>query len=121
MTMFRQIATPLALSPCGRGRSPVRGGGRGVGGASRRSAAHPSPNPLPQGERAPIRRSLVLFALLALAACHVVKSDKPQAETATYGAGDNWPNPGGDWAGSHYSRLTDINAQNVAEEVNGRE
>ena len=27
-------------------------------------------------------------------------------DTSTYGAGDDWDNPGGDWAESHFSRLT---------------
>ncbi len=31
------------------------------------------------------------------------------------GAGDDWDNPGGDWAGSHFSRLTDITPENVGE------
>ncbi|MGZ3266808.1 MAG: outer membrane protein assembly factor BamB family protein, partial [Croceibacterium sp.] len=60
-------------------------------------------------------RKLALFAALALAACNAVTADKPQIDTNTYGAGDNWDNPGGDWAGSHYSRLTDINANNVGQ------
>jgi quinohemoprotein ethanol dehydrogenase len=60
-------------------------------------------------------KRLVFLAALALASCHFVKSGNPQIDTSTYGAGDNWPNPGGDWAGSHYSRLTDISPGNVAE------
>jgi quinohemoprotein ethanol dehydrogenase len=60
-------------------------------------------------------RKLALFAALALAACNAVTSDKPQVDTATYGAGDNWDNPGGDWAGSHFSRLTDIGPGNVGQ------
>ena len=48
-----------ALSPCGRGGSPVRGGGKGVGGDSRRRAAVPSPIPLPQGEKVIARRSML--------------------------------------------------------------
>ena len=59
-------------------------------------------------------RALVVAAALALAACSQ-GSDKPQVDTGTYGAGDDWDNPGGDWAGSHFSRLTDINAENVGQ------
>jgi quinohemoprotein ethanol dehydrogenase len=60
-------------------------------------------------------RLFALAAAFALAACNAVTSDKPKVDTTTYGAGDNWENPGGDWAGSHYSRLTDISAQNVGQ------
>lgn len=58
----------------------------------------------------------LFLALLALAGCKVVKTDEPAApELANYGAGDNWDNPGGDWAGSHFSRLTDISKDNAAQ------
>jgi quinohemoprotein ethanol dehydrogenase len=64
---------------------------------------------------AAVKRWLFL-ALLALAGCKVVKTDEPAApELANYGAGDNWDNPGGDWAGSHFSRLTDISKDNAAQ------
>jgi quinohemoprotein ethanol dehydrogenase len=59
-------------------------------------------------------RAIALLFAFALAACNAVTSDKPQVDTSTIGAGDDWDNPGGDWAGSHYSRLTDIDTQNVA-------
>src|SRR5690606_37662363 len=51
-------------------------------------------------------RALVLAASLALAACS--GSSAPDIDTSTYGAGDDWNNPGGDCAESHFSRLTDI-------------
>ncbi|MEO0061653.1 MAG: hypothetical protein RLZZ08_213 [Pseudomonadota bacterium] len=54
-------------------------------------------------------------ALLALASCSVRDDPKPVVDTSVYGAGDNWDNPGGDWAGSHFSRLTDINKDNAAQ------
>ncbi len=53
-------------------------------------------------------------ALLALAGCSS-HSDAPDIDTSTYGAGDNWDNPGGDWAGTHFSRLTDITRDNVGQ------
>ncbi|HYD24534.1 MAG TPA: PQQ-dependent dehydrogenase, methanol/ethanol family [Croceibacterium sp.] len=51
--------------------------------------------------------------LLALAAC--TDATIPQVDTSVIGAGDDWDNPGGDWAGSHFSRLTDITPENVGE------
>ncbi|WP_119082257.1 PQQ-dependent dehydrogenase, methanol/ethanol family [Altererythrobacter sp. B11] len=60
-----------------------------------------------------MRRLLIAAAAaLALAGCSK-GTDKPDIDTSVYGAGDDWDNPGGDWAESHFSRLTDINAQNV--------
>ena len=59
-------------------------------------------------------RKLLAAALLALAACSS-GSDAPEVDTSVYGAGEDWDNPGGDWAGSHFSRLTDINKDNVGE------
>ena len=56
-------------------------------------------------------RALIAAAALALAACSGGTGDLP----ADYGAGDDWDNPGGDWAGSHFSRLTDIAPENVGE------
>jgi quinohemoprotein ethanol dehydrogenase len=58
-------------------------------------------------------RALVLAASLVLAACS--GSSAPDIDTSTYGAGDDWDNPGGDWAESHFSRLTDISAENVGQ------
>jgi len=52
--------------------------------------------------------------LLALAGCSQ-GSDAPQVDTSVIGAAENWDNPGGDWAGSHFSRLTDITPANVGE------
>jgi quinohemoprotein ethanol dehydrogenase len=40
--------------------------------------------------------------------------DPASIDTDVYGAGDDWDNPGGDWAESHYSRLIDIDKGNVA-------
>ena len=56
-------------------------------------------------------RALIAAAALALAACSGGTGDLPD----DYGAGDDWDNPGGDWASSHFSRLTDISADNVDE------
>ncbi|TIX49590.1 PQQ-dependent dehydrogenase, methanol/ethanol family [Alteraurantiacibacter aquimixticola] len=58
------------------------------------------------------RISIAFAAALALAACG---EDVPEVDTSIYGAGENWDNPGGDWAESHFSRLEGINADNVAE------
>lgn len=52
-------------------------------------------------------------ALLVLASCTGRHDEKPVVDTSAYGAGDNWDNPGGDWAGSRFSRLTDIARGNV--------
>ncbi len=57
-------------------------------------------------------RKLVAAALLVLAAC---SQPAPEVDTSTIGAGEDWDNPGGDWAGSHFSRLTDITKENVGE------
>src|SRR5688572_33400980 len=59
-------------------------------------------------------RKLIAAALFALAACSQ-SSEAPKVDTSVIGAGDNWDNPGGDWAGSHFSRLTDITPANVGE------
>lgn len=53
-------------------------------------------------------RALVAAAALALAACS-------GGGAGDYGAGDDWDNPGGDWAESRFSRLTDISPDNVGE------
>jgi len=57
-------------------------------------------------------RRFLAAALLALAAC---TQGAPEVDTSVIGAGDDWDNPGGDWAGSHFSRLTDITPENVGE------
>jgi quinohemoprotein ethanol dehydrogenase len=57
-------------------------------------------------------RALAAAALALLAAC-AAADDAPQVDTAVIGALDDWDNPGGDWAGSHFSRLTDISPANV--------
>jgi quinohemoprotein ethanol dehydrogenase len=59
-------------------------------------------------------RKLLAVALLALAAC-TQGTNAPQVDTSVIGAGDNWDNPGGDWAGSHFSRLGDITKDNVGQ------
>lgn len=60
-----------------------------------------------------IRRLVpALFLPLALVACG---EDVPRIDTSTYGAGANWETTGGDWAGSHFSRLTGITKDNVAD------
>jgi len=56
-------------------------------------------------------RQWLAAALLLLAGC--TDATIPQVDTSVIGAGDNWDNPGGDWAGSHFSRLTDITPANV--------
>ncbi|HEU4651315.1 MAG TPA: PQQ-dependent dehydrogenase, methanol/ethanol family, partial [Croceibacterium sp.] len=59
-------------------------------------------------------RALLAGALLALAGCSQA-SEAPSVDTSVYGAGDDWDNPGGDWAGSHFSRLTEIRKDNVGQ------
>lgn len=59
-------------------------------------------------------RRIIVAALLALAACSP-GSEAPEVDTTVIGAGEDWDNPGGDWAGSHFSRLTDIAKDNVGE------
>ena len=61
-----------------------------------------------------IRRALALAALALIAACSKTY-DAPKVDTSVYGAGDNWDNPGGDWAGSHFSRLGDITRENAGQ------
>ena len=53
-------------------------------------------------------------ALLTLAGCSG-QSERSGVDTATIGAGDDWIATGGDWAGSHFSRLTDITKDNVSQ------
>ncbi|MEO6152878.1 MAG: PQQ-dependent dehydrogenase, methanol/ethanol family [Croceibacterium sp.] len=64
-----------------------------------------------------MRAHLLAVALLALTGCKVVKTDAvaPTAAQTAYGAGDNWDNPGGDYAGSHFSRLTDMTKENAGQ------
>ena len=61
-----------------------------------------------------MRACLAAAALALLAACSS-GSDAPEIDTSVYGAGDDWDNPGGDWAESHFSRLTDITPENAGE------
>jgi len=66
-----------------------------------------------------MRRALAALTALALAACTAAVSQPAAAPLVpagpALGAGENWDNPAGDWAGSRYSRLTDITARNVGE------
>jgi len=47
---------------------------------------------------------------MLLASCSMQDASNPPP----IGAGNDWDNPGGDWAGSHFSRLTDITKDNIA-------
>ncbi|GAA0271718.1 PQQ-dependent methanol/ethanol family dehydrogenase [Alteraurantiacibacter aestuarii] len=59
-----------------------------------------------------MRRALFIgMAALALTACG---DDVPEVDTSVYGAGENWDNPGGDWAESHFSRLEGLTKENVS-------
>lgn len=58
-------------------------------------------------------RKLALGAALLLAACS--QNSAPPVDTSQYGAGANWDNPGGDWAGSHFSRLGGLTKDNVGQ------
>jgi len=66
-----------------------------------------------------MKRIAPAFAALALAACTALASQQaaitPPVAEAPLGAGENWDNPGGDWAESHFSRLTDITPANAGE------
>jgi quinohemoprotein ethanol dehydrogenase len=46
---------------------------------------------------------------------HAGHATPDRGRSSVIGAGDDWDNPGGDWAGSHFSRLTDITPANVGE------
>ena len=97
--------------------------GRGRGWASGAFADGPNPNRCSFGTPSvPHKRegkwlfALAALCLAALSGCKVVKTDEaPKVSTAALGAGDNWDNPGGDWAGSHFSRLTDISKANAGQ------
>ncbi|MBO9582169.1 MAG: PQQ-dependent dehydrogenase, methanol/ethanol family [Sphingobium sp.] len=58
-----------------------------------------------------MKRLIGALCLLALAGCSGLGGGK--ADTSL--AADNWSTPGGDIGKSHYSTLTDINAQNAAQ------
>ena len=60
-------------------------------------------------------RALFAAGLLALMAACSSGGHAPEAQTLVYGAGDNWDNPGGDWAESHFSRLTDVTKDNAGQ------
>ena len=60
-------------------------------------------------------RPILAAAALALLAACSNQYDAPAVDTGTIGALDNWDNPGGDWAESRFSRLTDIDKDNVDE------
>jgi quinohemoprotein ethanol dehydrogenase len=59
-------------------------------------------------------RRLALAATLLLAACQQ-QPGTPSVDTSEYGAGADWDNPGGDWAGSHFSRLGGLTKDNVGQ------
>lgn len=61
-----------------------------------------------------IRSAFAAAALALLAACSQ-GFDPSEVDTSVYGAGDDWDNPGGDWAGSHFSRLGDITKENAGQ------
>jgi quinohemoprotein ethanol dehydrogenase len=67
----------------------------------------------------PVKRllALIVAALIpcALLACADATVVAPEIDTSVIGAGDDWDNPGGDWAGSRFSRLTDIKKANAGE------
>jgi quinohemoprotein ethanol dehydrogenase len=52
-----------------------------------------------------------LVAVGLVAACAQV--GEAGKDVSVFGAGDDWDNPGGDWAESRYSRLGDISKENV--------
>lgn len=56
-----------------------------------------------------------LAVSLALSACSAGDDAGPAIDTSVIGASDNWVTTGGDWAGSHFSRLMDITKDNVGE------
>ena len=57
---------------------------------------------------------VVSAVLLAVAGCaQYTGGGGGEAAALRIGAGDDWDNPGGDWAGSHFSRLTDITPANA--------
>jgi len=98
-------------------------GGRGWGRGLPRHGRRTPPPSLPlKGEelrdKLGLRKAAALTLTLALAACMTAAS-VPQAPaplaTLPIGAGANWDNPGGDIAGSHFSRLTTINPGNVGQ------
>ena len=60
--------------------------------------------------RLPAKIGLALALLLS--ACSG-GSDFTPGDPGPLGAGENWDNPGGDWAGSHFSRLATITPENV--------
>src|SRR5690606_36955333 len=118
----RTVPAPLArmsLLARLRTRLPLPSG-EGVGGGGARRAprvgagvVHPHPTLPLKGEGFSLR-GLAGAALLALAAC-TQGSDALEVDSPVIGAAENWDNPGGDWAGSHFSRLTDITRENVGE------
>ena len=79
------------------------------------------PPALPDPPPARTMREILRLALndkrYGLAACGFGSTDggAPQVDTSVYGAGEDWDNPGGDWAESHFSRLTDISKENVGQ------
>jgi quinohemoprotein ethanol dehydrogenase len=60
-----------------------------------------------------MKRLIALSAAALLLATGCAQYAAGQVEPLAIGAGENWDNPGGDWAESHFSRLTDITPANV--------
>ena len=53
-------------------------------------------------------RFFALAALAAFTSCTTASVTTPAAPALELGAGEDWDNPGGDWAESHFSRLESI-------------
>ncbi len=60
-------------------------------------------------------KALLAAGTLALLAACSGGFDPSDIDTSVYGAGDDWDNPGGDWAESHFSRLGDITKENAGQ------
>ncbi len=59
--------------------------------------------------------ALLAAGVLALLSACSGGFDPSDIDTSVYGAGDDWDNPGGDWAESHFSRLGDITKENAGQ------
>src|SRR5690606_25936770 len=105
------VSAPVAAMRATIFSSPACGRGRGWA----RAAVADSPTPSPSRKReGDWLRWLAAPVLLALTACSP-GGDAPEVDISAIGAGENWDNPGGDWAGSHFSRLGEITPANVGE------
>src|SRR5690606_5277182 len=92
MSLLARLRTRLPL-PGGEG---VWGGGARPWPSVGAGVVHPHPTLPLKGEGFSLR-ALAGAALLALAAC-TQGGDAPEVDTSVIGAGENWDNPGGDWA-----------------------